>query len=84
MRTVLRPSVDRRYLLTVSASLSLAAFASVTIWPHSGACQTGPVEGYADGDDVKLHFVREGEGELMLFLHGAPDSWTIYKPARRV
>ena len=78
MRTVLRPSVDRRYLLTVSASLSLAAFASVTIWPHSGACQTGPVEGYADGDDVKLYFVREGEGELMLFLHGAPDSWTIY------
>jgi epoxide hydrolase 4 len=78
MRTVLRPSVDRRYLLTVSASLSLAAFASVTIWPHSGACQTGPVEGYADGDEVKLYFVREGEGELMLFLHGAPDSWTIY------
>ena len=78
MRTVLRPSVDRRYLLTVSASLSLAAFASVTTWPHSGACQTGPVEGYADGDEVKLYFVQGGEGELMLFLHGAPDSWTIY------
>jgi len=78
MRTVLRPSVDRRYLLTVSASLSLAAFASVTIWPHSGACQTGPVEGYADGDEVKLYFVQGGEGELMLFLHGAPDTWTIY------
>ena len=78
MRTVLRPSVDRRYLLTVSASLSLAAFASATIWPHSGTCQTGPVEGYADGDEVKLYFVQGGEGELMLFLHGAPDSWTIY------
>ena len=78
MRTVLRPSVDRRYLLTVSASLSLAAFASVTTWPHSGACQTGPVEGYADGDEVKLYFVQGGEGELMLFLHGAPDTWTIY------
>ena len=78
MRTVLPPSVDRRYLLTASASLSLAAFASVAIWPRPGACQTGLVEGYADGDKVKLYFVREGEGELMLFLHGAPDSWTIY------
>ena len=72
MRTVLRPSVDRRHLLTVSARLSLAAFASATIWPHSGACQSGLVEGYADGEEVKLYFVQEGEGELMLFLHGAP------------
>jgi pimeloyl-ACP methyl ester carboxylesterase len=36
------------------------------------------VEGYADGDEVKLYFVQEGEGELMLFLHGAPDTWRIY------
>lgn len=78
MRTVLPPSVDRRYLLTASASLSLAAFASVTIWPRPGACQTGLVESYADGDKVKLYFVQAGEGELMLFLHGAPDSWAIY------
>ena len=78
MRTILPPSVDRRYLLTASASLSLAAFASVTIWPRPGACQTGLVEGYADGDKVKLYFVQAGEGELMLFLHGAPDSWAIY------
>lgn len=78
MRAVLRPSVDRRYLLTASASLSLAAFASTTIWPNAGACQTNLVEGYADGDGVKLYFVREGEGELILFLHGMPDSWMIY------
>jgi pimeloyl-ACP methyl ester carboxylesterase len=78
MRTVLRPSVDRRSLLMVSARLSLAAFASVTVWPHSGGCQTGLAEGYADGDGLKLHFVQQGEGELMLFLHGAPDSWAIY------
>jgi pimeloyl-ACP methyl ester carboxylesterase len=78
MRTVLRPSVDRRDLLTSSASLSLAAFASVTIWPHAGASQTGPLEGYADGDGTKLYFVREGEGALILFLHGAPDTWAIY------
>ena len=78
MRAVLRPSVDRRHLLTVSATLSLAAFASATLWSHSGACQTRLVEGYTDGDEVKLYFVQGGHGELMLFLHGAPDTWTIY------
>ena len=36
------------------------------------------MEGYADGDGVKLYFVQGGEGELMLFLHGAPDTWRIY------
>lgn len=79
MRKVLRPSLDRRSLLTASASLSLAAFASATIRPHAGASQTSLVEGYADSADVKLYFVREGEGELMLFLHGAPDTWAIYQ-----
>src|SRR5215813_12655981 len=78
MRPVLQPSVNRRYLLTMSARLSLATFTSVAIWPHSGACQSGLVEGYADGDGAKLYFVKGGEGELMLFLHGAPDTWTIY------
>jgi epoxide hydrolase 4 len=78
MRPVLRPSVNRRHLLTMSASLSLATFASLAIWPHSGASQSGLVEGYADSDGVKLHFVQGGEGELMLFLHGVPDTWTLY------
>ena len=77
MRPVLRP-VDRRNLLHVGARLSLAAFASAAIWPRPGASQSGLVEGYADGDGVKLHFVRAGEGKLMLFLHGAPDSGTLY------
>ena len=36
------------------------------------------MEGYADGDGVRLHFVRAGEGKLMLFLHGAPDNGTLY------
>jgi pimeloyl-ACP methyl ester carboxylesterase len=50
----------------------------VAIRQHSGACQSGLVEGYADGDGVKLYFVQGGEGELMLFLHGIPDTWTLY------
>jgi len=69
---------DRRDLLTLGARLSLATFASAAIWPHSGASQSGLVEGTADGDGVKLHFIRGGEGKLMLFLHGNPDSGALY------
>src|SRR5262249_12914162 len=53
-------------------------FASVTISPRAGVSQSGLVEGYADGDGARLYFVRAGEGELMLFLHGVPDSGTLY------
>lgn len=78
MRPALPPSVGRRRLLTMGARLALATFASVAISPHSGASQSGLVEGYADGDGVKLYFVEGGKGELMLFLHGAPDTSALY------
>ena len=78
MRPVLRSSVNRRCLLTLGARLSLATFASAAIWPRVSASQSGLAEGYADGDGVRLYFVREGEGELMLFLHGAEDTGSLY------
>jgi epoxide hydrolase 4 len=37
-------------------------------------------EGYSMGDGARLYFVRSGEGPLMLFLHGHPDSWALYGP----
>jgi pimeloyl-ACP methyl ester carboxylesterase len=78
MRPAFWPFVDRRRLLTLGAELSIATFASAAIWPHSGASQSGLVEGYADGDGVRLYFVQAGEGQLMLFLHGHPDTWRLY------
>lgn len=79
MCPVLRRSANRRRLLTLGAKLSLATFASAAIWPRSGVSQPGLVEGYAvGGDGVRLYFVQGGEGQLMLFLHGIPDSWTLY------
>jgi pimeloyl-ACP methyl ester carboxylesterase len=77
MRPVLRP-IDRRNLLNVGARLSLAALASASIWPRSGASQSGLVEGHANSGGIKLHFVRAGEGKLMLFLHGAPENGMLY------
>jgi len=70
-------SVSRRSLLKTGASLSLATFASI-IWPRPAASQSDLKQGYADSSGVKLFFVQGGEGELMLFLHGAPDTGLLY------
>ncbi len=32
-------------------------------------------EGYAEIDDVKLHYVEAGDGPLVLLLHGFPEFW---------
>jgi pimeloyl-ACP methyl ester carboxylesterase len=79
MHPVLRPSVNRRHLLTTGARLSLATLASAAMWPQSAAGQSDLVEGYANGDGARLFFVQGGEGPLMLFLHGLPDNWTLYR-----
>jgi pimeloyl-ACP methyl ester carboxylesterase len=59
---------------------------STTEDPHSDAKGTaeqqaaallgGDVrEGYADLDDVRLHYVEAGEGPLLVLLHGFPEFW---------
>ncbi len=35
----------------------------------------GVREGYADLDDVQLHYVEAGEGPLIVLLHGFPEFW---------
>ena len=32
-------------------------------------------EGYAEVDDVSLHYVEAGEGPLIVLLHGFPEFW---------
>ena len=44
-----------------------------------GAGQSDRSEGYFDGDGVRLFLVRTGNGPLMVFLHGAPDDWSLYE-----
>ena len=38
-----------------------------------------PTDGYADVNGVRLHYVAEGEGDLILFLHGFPEFWYAWK-----
>ena len=36
-------------------------------------------ERYAEVNGVRLHFVEQGEGPLILFLHGFPEFWYSWK-----
>ena len=63
-------------MATVVAPSIGAALAHATAEPSSG-------NGYAAGDGARLFFVRVGEGPLMLFLHGHPDSALLYESQLR-
>src|SRR5437764_11597613 len=36
-------------------------------------------DGYADLDQVRLHYVEAGEGPLVVLLHGFPDFWFSWR-----
>src|SRR5262245_23210114 len=70
--------MKRRDLLIAGGS----AFANSFLWGGAAAGSEFR-NGYATGDAVRLYFVRSGEGPLMLFLHGHPDSGALYETQMR-
>jgi epoxide hydrolase 4 len=73
-----QPLIDRRRLLVSGACLGAASLAQpVPGVPHAMA-QPVVTEGYADGDGIRLFFIRAGDGSLMLFLHGNADDGMLY------
>jgi pimeloyl-ACP methyl ester carboxylesterase len=76
-----RSRTDRRRLLVSSTALAAAAGL-----PGGARAAAEPAfaEGYATSDDgTRLYLVRTGDGPLVLFLHGHPDSWALYDPQLR-
>src|SRR5689334_25313271 len=74
--------MDRRRLL-LAGLWGLAAHRQTgSAWARA-ATGLGFTEGYASGDGARLYFVRAGDGPLMVFLHGHPDSWTLYEAQLR-
>jgi pimeloyl-ACP methyl ester carboxylesterase len=71
--------MDRRRLLSVGI-WALAASSRLGLARAQSAAGFEFSEDYAIGDGARLYFVRSGEGPLMLFLHGHPDSWALYEP----
>ena len=35
--------------------------------------------GFADADDIRMHYVTQGRGKLLLLLHGFPDFWYVWR-----
>jgi len=73
--------MNRRQFLLSGMPLGVALAARPTDCSAAQADQAlGDFEqGHAQGDGVRLFFVRAGDGPLMLFLHGGPDSSALYE-----
>ena len=46
----------------------------------SGAAQAAPADHFAQNGGVKIHYVVEGKGPLVVMVHGFPDYWATWKP----
>jgi epoxide hydrolase 4 len=62
-----------RTLITLAAALAL-----------STAAQAAPQGRYADNNGVKIHYVVDGKGPLVVMVHGFPDYWGTWKPMMAV
>ena len=56
------------------ALLAIAGAASAAPRAHAGA------DRYADNGGVKIHYVAQGQGPLVVLIHGFPDYWATWKP----
>jgi epoxide hydrolase 4 len=46
---------------------------------NQGAAPATARDGFADVNGVRLHYVEQGQGPLILFLHGFPEFWYSWK-----
>src|SRR5258708_39847110 len=60
---------------------ALAAAASMAAAPALAAKPAAkPQDKYAENGGVKIHYVAEGKGPLVVMIHGFPDYWATWKP----
>jgi pimeloyl-ACP methyl ester carboxylesterase len=60
-----------RTAMALLAALALAASAPTTLQA---------AEKFATNNGVKIHYVAEGQGPLVVMIHGFPDYWATWKP----
>jgi pimeloyl-ACP methyl ester carboxylesterase len=46
----------------------------------AGAAQAASSDRYAENGGVKIHYVVQGRGPLVVLIHGFPDYWATWKP----
>jgi pimeloyl-ACP methyl ester carboxylesterase len=59
---------------------AMLAAASIAAAPAFAAPAAGVQDKYAQNGDVKIHYVVEGKGPLVVMIHGFPDYWATWKP----
>lgn len=57
----------------IRAALAFAAALMLSTAAHAA-------DKYADNEGVKIHYVVEGQGPLVVLIHGFPDYWATWKP----
>jgi len=61
--------------------IHLAAVAAAAALATAPAHAAGPYQDkYAENGGVKIHYVVEGKGPLVVMIHGFPDYWATWKP----
>jgi epoxide hydrolase 4 len=74
--------------LMLAGALAMATTLAFTAAPtaagaapaHKGAPVMRLEDHYAQNGAVKIHYVTEGKGPLVLMVHGFPDYWATWKP----
>jgi len=59
---------------------SLAALAAVLSLSAAAPALAAPQDKTAVNGDVKIHYVVDGKGPLVVMIHGFPDYWATWKP----
>src|SRR5580765_4436238 len=63
---------------TTMLAVSAPALAKAPAKPAAAAAK--PADKYATNNGVKIHYVVEGKGPLVVMIHGFPDYWATWKP----
>jgi pimeloyl-ACP methyl ester carboxylesterase len=58
----------------------LAFTAFLAFLTLSAVAQAEPQDHYANNKGVKIHYVVDGQGPLVVLIHGFPDFWATWKP----
>jgi|GEM_PF-6761883 pimeloyl-ACP methyl ester carboxylesterase len=65
-------------LSSIAVAACLILSGSPTLWTQSSESSLG-THGFAQSNDVKIHYVTMGEGPLVVMIHGFPDYWYTWR-----
>lgn len=63
--------------LSLAISILLAAITACA--PSNPPATQRPFDGYAEANGVRLHYVSQGTGPLIMFVHGFPEFWYAWR-----